>query len=92
MTAFDPADVAGGADLEPLTPAQIAGLLQAARDHVVRELTALGDAWAQWRPAPGEWSATECLGHIIEADRRGFGCSLRGRSGPGCAGSVSQLA
>ena len=23
--------------------------------------------------APGEWSANECLGHVIEADRREFG-------------------
>ena len=72
MTAFDPADVAGGAELAPLAPAEVATLLRAARAHIVRELTAVGDPWAQWRPAPGEWSATECLGHIIEADRRGF--------------------
>ncbi len=61
----------------PLTTAQVAGLLQAARDHIVTELTALGDELARWRPAPGEWSANECLGHVIEADRRGFAGRIR---------------
>jgi hypothetical protein len=69
---FDPADVTAIEDLEPLTVAQAASLLRAARDHIVSELTVDGDEVARWRPAPGEWSANECLGHIIEADRRGF--------------------
>lgn len=69
---FDPADVSPAAGIEPLTPAEVAGFLRAAREHVVGELTALGDEWARWRPAPLEWSANECLGHVIEADRRGF--------------------
>lgn len=72
MTAFDPADVAGDAALEPLPTVQIAGLLEAARDHIVVEFKAMGDAWARWQPTPDEWSANQCLGHIIEADRRGF--------------------
>jgi uncharacterized damage-inducible protein DinB len=69
---FDPADVTPTEGIEPLTPAQVATFLRAARDHIVRELTVLGDDLARWRPAPGEWSANECLGHIVEADRRGF--------------------
>jgi len=69
---FDPADVSSVDGLEPLTPTAVAGFLRAARDYVVTELTSLGDRDARWRPAPGEWSANECLGHIIEADRRGF--------------------
>ena len=73
MTGFDPADVDPVEGVEPLTTPQVAGFLRAARDHIVVELTALGDEWARWRPAPGEWSANDCLGHIIEADRRGFG-------------------
>jgi hypothetical protein len=73
VTAFDPAGVAPDDALVPLTPTQVAVLLRAARDHIATELVALGDDWARWRPAPGEWSANECLGHIIEADRRGFG-------------------
>lgn len=69
---FDPADVSAIDGLEPLAPVQVAGFLRAARDHIVAELTTLGEAGAQWRPAPGEWSANECLGHIVEADKRGF--------------------
>ncbi len=70
---FDPADVSAVEGLAPLTPAEVAGFLRAARDHIVTELTVLGDAGSRWRPAPEEWSANECLGHIIEADKRGFG-------------------
>ena len=74
---FDPADVTPTGDLEPLTPGQIALLLGAARDHIDTELRALGDPWAGWRPAPNEWSANECLGHVIEADGRGFAGRIR---------------
>lgn len=74
---FDPADVAPIDGLDPLPPAQVAALLGAARDHIETELRAFGDRWARWRPAPDEWSANECLGHIIEADRRGFAGRIR---------------
>ena len=50
----------------------IADLLEATVATVAAELRALGPA-AGWRPAQGEWSALECLGHLIEADQRGFG-------------------
>ena len=75
--AFDPADVTPTDGLSPLTVAQVAAFLRAARNHITTELTALGDDWAGWRPAPGEWSANECLGHIIEAERRGFAGRIR---------------
>ena len=75
--AFDPADVEPVDGLEPLTTAQIAAFLRASGAQIRAELLALGDTWAQWRPAPGEWSANEALGHIIEADRRGFGGRIR---------------
>lgn len=74
---FDPTDVVAPPDLAPLAPAQVAAFLAAARDHVVEELTAMGDAVGGWRPAPGEWSANECVGHLIEADRRGFAGRIR---------------
>ena len=67
-----PPDVTPTDGLAPLSPARVSGFLRASRDHIVNELTALGDDWARWRPAPDEWSANEALGHIIEADRRGF--------------------
>ena len=69
---FDPADVSPTEGLLPLTTGQVAELLRASASHISAELQALGDVWARWQPAPGEWSANEALGHLIEADRRGF--------------------
>ena len=69
---FDPTEVTPVDGLAPLPPARVAAFLAAARDHVIAELTVLGDDLAGWKPAPGEWSANECVGHLIEADRRGF--------------------
>jgi len=54
----------------------IAGLLAASATIVSTEMAGLGSA-ARWRPAPGEWSASECVGHLIEADRRGFAGRIR---------------
>ena len=73
-----------------LEPAVIADLLGASAETVVAELTALGDA-SRWQPAPGEWSANECVGHLIEAERRGFAGRIRiiVASGPG--GSVPAI-
>jgi hypothetical protein len=75
--SFDPADVTPLDGLDPLPATRIATLLRASAAHIVTELGALGDEWARWRPAPGEWSANEALGHIIEADRRGFAGRIR---------------
>jgi hypothetical protein len=74
---FDPADVTAVEGLEPLDPARVAAFLRAARAHIVTELSAMTDDVAQWRPTPDEWSANECVGHIIEADRRGFAGRIR---------------
>jgi hypothetical protein len=60
----------------PLDPSVIADLLAAASTTVVAELRALGPA-AGWPPEPGEWSANECVGHLIEAERRGFAGRIR---------------
>jgi DinB superfamily len=54
----------------------IAGLLRASATIVAAELAGL-DGAAGWRPAPGEWSANECVGHLIEAERRGFAGRIR---------------
>jgi hypothetical protein len=55
---------------------RIAALLAAASTTITAELDALGDAGG-WRPEPGEWSANECVGHLIEAERRGFAGRIR---------------
>jgi DinB superfamily len=62
--------------MEPVETAAIADLLAATTATVAEELRALGPA-AGWRPAPGEWSANECVGHLIEAERRGFAGRIR---------------
>ena len=59
-----------------LGPARIADLLAASATTVVAELVSLGDDGG-WRPEPGEWSANECAGHMIEAERRGFAGRIR---------------
>jgi hypothetical protein len=55
----------------PLATEQIADLLAASSLVVVGEIGALGPE-SGWRPEVGEWSANECVGHLIEAERRGF--------------------
>jgi hypothetical protein len=50
---------------------RIADLLAAGATIVEAEMGAIGEAGG-WRPAPGEWSANQCVGHLIEAERRGF--------------------
>jgi hypothetical protein len=59
-----------------LSPAVIASLLEASAVAVVAELGALGGEGG-WRPDPGEWSANECVGHLIESERRGFAGRIR---------------
>ena len=66
----------GQPSIEPVAPARIADLLAASATIVVAELAALGSDGG-WRPEPGEWSANECVGHLIEAERRGFAGRIR---------------
>jgi DinB superfamily len=60
----------------PLGVDRIADLLAAGARTVEAEMGAL-DVEGGWRPAPGEWSANECVGHLIEAERRGFAGRVR---------------
>jgi hypothetical protein len=57
-------------------PSRIADLLAASVTTILAELSALGPDGG-WRPEPGEWSANECVGHLIEAERRGFAGRIR---------------
>lgn len=61
----------------PLVPAEVAPLLEAAMTTLEAELRALPDRVAGWHPAPGEWCAKEVVGHLIEAERRGFAGRIR---------------
>jgi hypothetical protein len=59
-----------------LTPAQVAVYLESSCALIEAELTALGED-AAWHPAPGEWCAREVVGHLIEAEKRGFAGRIR---------------
>ena len=59
------------------TPERVAALLESTCALLEAELTALGDEETTWHPAPGEWCVNEVLGHIIEAEKRGFAGRIR---------------
>ncbi|HEV8439951.1 MAG TPA: DinB family protein [Methylomirabilota bacterium] len=61
----------------PLTPPQIADLLRAAAGAIRSEVTGLPEPLWVWHPAAGEWCVKEVLGHLIEAERRGFAGRIR---------------
>ena len=61
----------------PLTPGEIAPLLDAAMSTLRAELGALPDRVLSAHPAPGEWCAKEIVGHLIEAEHRGFAGRIR---------------
>jgi len=54
------------------SPEQVAALLESTCALLEAEVRALGDDEARWHPAQGEWCVNEVLGHMIEAERRGF--------------------
>ena len=64
-------------ELAPLTPVQAAALLRAAGAMIRVELGALPPAALAWHPASGEWCILEVLGHLIEAEQRGFAGRVR---------------
>jgi hypothetical protein len=61
----------------PLTPRQAADLLRASAAAIRAELAALAPPVLAWHPAPGEWCAKDVLGHLIEAESRGFAGRVR---------------
>jgi hypothetical protein len=58
-------------------PATVAGLVCASLEALRAEVGALPEPLLVWHPAPGEWSVKEVIGHLIEADRRGFSGRIR---------------
>jgi hypothetical protein len=60
-----------------LAPAEVARLLESLGSALVNELNALPEDVAAWHPAPGEWCVKECVGHVLEAERRGFNGRIR---------------
>jgi hypothetical protein len=59
-----------------LTPDQVALYLESTCALIEAELMALGDD-AGWHQAAGEWCAREVVGHLIEAEKRGFAGRIR---------------
>src|SRR5689334_16493780 len=60
-----------------LDPQEVASLLDALHSAVNAEVGGLPDDVLSWHPADGEWCAKECLGHLMEAERRGFNGRIR---------------
>src|SRR5256885_14707308 len=61
----------------PLKPPEVAALLEAAMATLRAELGALPERVVAWHPAAGEWCAKEVVGHLIEAEQRGFAGRIR---------------
>jgi hypothetical protein len=59
-----------------LTTEQVADYLAATCALVEAELDALGDD-SGWHFDPNEWCANQVVGHLVEADKRGFAGRIR---------------
>ncbi len=55
-----------------MTPDEVAGLLDSSGHAFASTLDALTPEVASWHPAEGEWCVNEVVGHVIEAEKRGF--------------------
>ncbi|MBI2493671.1 MAG: DinB family protein [Candidatus Rokubacteria bacterium] len=60
-----------------LSPREVADCLRGAVAALRAELGALPAPVLAFHPAPGEWCAKEVVGHLIEAERRGFAGRIR---------------
>lgn len=60
-----------------LDPREAAALLRAGAAAARAEVAALPPAALAWHPAPDEWCVKEVLGHLIEAEQRGFAGRIR---------------
>jgi hypothetical protein len=61
----------------PRTPLEISSLIHASGAALRAEAEALDDDALRWHPGPGEWCLNEVLGHVIEAEQRGFAGQIR---------------
>jgi hypothetical protein len=59
-----------------LTTDQVAAYLEATCAVIESELTALGDD-SSWHFDPKEWCANQVVGHLVEAEKRGFAGRIR---------------
>jgi hypothetical protein len=61
----------------PLGPRETANALRVALLAVRVECTGLPAAVLRWHPGPREWCVLEVIGHLIEAEERGFAGRVR---------------
>lgn len=61
----------------PFTTEEVADLLESTSALIEAEMKALGDEGCSFHFKDGEWCVNECVGHIIEAEKRGFGGRIR---------------
>ena len=59
-----------------LTTDQVADYLEATCALIDSELTALGED-SSWHFDPKEWCANQVVGHLVEAEKRGFAGRIR---------------
>jgi DinB superfamily len=62
---------------DALTPAEAAALLAAMPIILRTEMEAMPDRLLRWRPGPSEWCALDVVGHLLEAEERGFAGRIR---------------
>ena len=60
-----------------MTPQEAAEVLETSGGAYASLLKSLPAAAATWRPAPSEWCVNEVVGHVVEAERRGFAGRIR---------------
>ena len=60
-----------------LPPRDIAKLIQASAAVLRAEIDSLSEDLLRFQPGAGEWCAKEVIGHLIEAERRGFAGRIR---------------
>jgi len=60
-----------------LSPREVAAVLRGAAGSFAAEVRGLPETLLRWHPADGEWCVKEVLGHLIEAERRGFAGRIR---------------
>ena len=77
MAEFDPLAAPRDAAAPGLSVDEVARLLGATARMVEAELGGLGEDLAGWRPGPDEWCANEVVGHLVEADARGYAGRIR---------------
>jgi hypothetical protein len=61
----------------PFSPHDAAMLLRGGAAMIAAEMRALPEPLPRWHPTAVDWCAKEVLGHLIEAERRGFGGRIR---------------